>query len=150
MRQLEHLLADDFADEEPLGLIGDVVGRVNRTAFGQILKEQLLEHIDVGAVGGRDRHELHERVRLPVVVEDRQQLRLGNQVHLVQRENRRRLHVLDQAEQVAIAGPRLDRDVDDQRQQIDLLVEETAILGAEIRDLRSKDPRASADGLPSP
>jgi hypothetical protein len=36
-----------------------------------------------------------------------------------------------------------------QRQQIDRLVEETAILGAEIRDLQSKDPRAPVDGLPS-
>jgi hypothetical protein len=37
-----------------------------------------------------------------------------------------------------------------QRQQIDRLVEETAILGAEIRDLRAKDTSAPADGLPSP
>lgn len=37
-----------------------------------------------------------------------------------------------------------------QRQQIDRLVEETAILGAEIRDLRAKDADAAPDGLTSP
>ena len=37
-----------------------------------------------------------------------------------------------------------------QRQQIDRLVEETAILGAEIRDLRAKDANAAPDGLTSP
>lgn len=37
-----------------------------------------------------------------------------------------------------------------QRQQIDRLVEETAILGAEIRDLRAKDATAAPDGLTSP
>jgi NO-binding membrane sensor protein with MHYT domain len=36
-----------------------------------------------------------------------------------------------------------------QRQQIDRLVEETAILGAEIRDLQAKDT-AAPEGLPSP
>lgn len=37
-----------------------------------------------------------------------------------------------------------------QRQQIDRLVEETAILGAEIRDLQAKDPAAAPEGLASP
>jgi NO-binding membrane sensor protein with MHYT domain len=37
-----------------------------------------------------------------------------------------------------------------QRQQIDRLVEETAILGAEIRDLQAKDTTAAPEGLPSP
>lgn len=37
-----------------------------------------------------------------------------------------------------------------QRQQIDRLVEETAILGAEIRDLRGKDTTAAPEGVPSP
>jgi hypothetical protein len=37
-----------------------------------------------------------------------------------------------------------------QRQQIDRLVEETAILGAEIRDLRGNDTRAAPDSVPSP
>ena len=35
-----------------------------------------------------------------------------------------------------------------QRKQIDRLMEETAILGAEIRDLRARDPGVPADGLP--
>lgn len=37
-----------------------------------------------------------------------------------------------------------------QRQQIDRLVEETAILGAEIRDLQAKDTTAAPEVLPSP
>lgn len=37
-----------------------------------------------------------------------------------------------------------------QRQQIDRLVEETAILGAEIRDLQAKDTAAAPEGLASP
>jgi len=37
-----------------------------------------------------------------------------------------------------------------QRQQIDRLVEETAILGAEIRDLQAKDTTAAPKVLPSP
>ena len=37
-----------------------------------------------------------------------------------------------------------------QRTQIDRLMEETAILGAEIRDLRSHDAGAPADRLPLP
>jgi NO-binding membrane sensor protein with MHYT domain len=37
-----------------------------------------------------------------------------------------------------------------QRTQIDRLMEETAILGAEIRDLQSRDAGPPADGLPSP
>lgn len=36
-----------------------------------------------------------------------------------------------------------------QRKQIDRLMEETAILGAEIRDLRARNPGVPADGLPS-
>ena len=35
-----------------------------------------------------------------------------------------------------------------QRKQIDRLMEETAILGAEIRELRTRDPGVPADGLP--
>ena len=120
MRKLKHLFAHDFCGEKPLRLIRQVVGRVQRVAFGQVLQEQALEHVDVGAIGRRYRHDFHEREGLLVMLHHRQQFRLGDEVHLVQHQDDRQFHVFDCVQQELIAGTGLHGRVDDQGQHVDL------------------------------
>ena len=108
MRHLQHLLANDLADKKPLRLVGHVVRRVERLPFRKILQEQFLEDVDVGAVRGRDRHDLDEWMLALVVVDDREQFRFRDEIDFVQREDRRRLDVLQQRQHESIAGAWLD------------------------------------------
>ena len=55
VRQLQHLLAHDLGHEEALGLVRQIVRRIQRLALGQVLQEQPFEHVDVGAVDSRQR-----------------------------------------------------------------------------------------------
>ena len=60
MRVLQHLLTDDLGGEETLGLIGEVLGRIQRLAFRQVLQQQTLERVHVRTVDGGQRDELDE------------------------------------------------------------------------------------------
>ena len=62
-------------------------------------------------VGRRQRHELGERMRLAVRLEERQQARLLDQIDLVEREDHRRLQLLQHVEHEAVAGAGLHRGV---------------------------------------
>ncbi len=56
----EHLFAHDLGDERPLGLIGHVVGRIERLPVGQVLQKHLLQTVHVFARQRRDRNDLLE------------------------------------------------------------------------------------------
>ena len=120
MRELEHLLAHDLGGEEPLRLIGQVIRRIERDAFGQVFEEQGFECVHIGAVNRRHGNELDERIGAAVLIEYRQQLRLRHQVDLVESQDHRRLDLVQDAEQMPIARPRLGRRIDDKRHDVDL------------------------------
>ena len=50
--ELQELFADDFACEESLGLIGQIILRIERLAFRQPIDDRPLEAIDVVSGGG--------------------------------------------------------------------------------------------------
>ena len=66
MRELQQLLADDLGREEPLRLVGQVVRRIQRLAFGQPVDDRALEPIDVVAGRRRDRDDLGKLPQLAV------------------------------------------------------------------------------------
>ena len=118
--QPEHLLPDQLGDLEALGLGREVVGREHGFTLGQLGDEQPFQSVHVGAVGGRERHEIDEGVGLLVVVEQGQELRLRHQIDLRQHEYGRHTRFGHEIQQEAVAGPRLDGRIHDQHHDVHL------------------------------
>ena len=120
MGELQQLLADDFGGKKTLGLVRQVVGWIERLARREPIDDGALEPIDVVAGRRRDRHDFRKAPELAVQLHDRQQLRLLDEVDLVQDQQERRTSVLHQVEHEAVALPRRLRHVHDEAEHIDL------------------------------
>jgi hypothetical protein len=116
----EHFFADELGGERALGLIGEVLLRVQRRPFGQGVDDFGDQRRDPVARERRDRHDRAKRRRSCVVIDQRQQLRLPDQVDLVERQHRWRLTPRQQIQDEPIAGARTARDIDDQHDDVDL------------------------------
>ena len=119
MRELQHFLADDFRRHDSLGLVREVVQRVEGWPFRQAIDQQSFESVHVETRGRRHGNDLGERALFAVGVHQRQQPHLLHEVDLVENQEHGRRGGLDQLEHVAVAPAHRLRHIDHQAQHID-------------------------------
>src|SRR5512135_586225 len=85
------LFADDLGEKEALGLVADLLVRVELGRNRQGLEQQALQDVEVDTLEGRDGDDLLEREEVLVAVDDGQDRILADDVDLVDKQEDRRL-----------------------------------------------------------
>src|SRR3984893_4698469 len=103
VRELEQLFPDDLGREEPLGLIGQEVLRIQPVAVGEPMDEAAFQPVDVVPRRRRDRHDLGELRHPGVLVDHRQQPGFPDQIDLVENQEEDRKRALRKIDHVLVA-----------------------------------------------
>ena len=101
-----------------LRLIGEIVVRENRFAFGEVFEKHAFKAIDAVARCGRDRNDRREVVPRAGARDQRQQGRLRHKIDLVQDEHDRPRDVTEKLGDVLVSAPGPGRRVEDERDDI--------------------------------
>ena len=114
----EYLLADQFGDDEALGLIGDLVLGKILGALGQRVDHGGEQLFLAELFFGGDGNDLREVEALRPRLDDRQQLRFLEEIDLVQQQEGFDLGALDDIEDELVSGAELLGDIDDEQDEV--------------------------------